>query len=105
MEKSENIKISKKRGRPKKYFNEEERIHAQKMNREKYILKNGLRCECCNIVNSTKARKLNHIRTMKHKMNFVRKQIKEAMEENMSDLSEEEFEDFLKDCDLTGMYM
>ena len=85
MKKSENcdfkifgptIEMFKKRGRPRKYFSEEERINAKRMSRKRYTLNREWRCEYCNNFNYTLARKWNHLRTKKHIENVERKNLK-----------------------------
>ena len=95
MKKSENcdfkifgptIEMFKKRGRPRKYFSEEERINAKRMSRQRYTLNREWRCEYCNNFNYTLARKWNHLRTKKHIENVERKKLEEEIEEKIHEI-------------------
>ena len=93
MKKSENcnfkifgptIEMFKKRGRPRKYFSEEERINAERMSRKRNFSNREWRCEYCNNFNYTLARKWNHQRTKKHIENVERKKLEDERKNQIS---------------------
>ena len=59
-------------GRPFRYFREEERKQAITRSKTKYMLNKGWFCPSCDNHNYTLAWKSTHLKTKKHKKNYIK---------------------------------
>ena len=57
-------------GRPRKYFTEEERKHANQQSKNKYILNKEWRCPVCDNHDYKMAGKWKHLNSLKHKKKY-----------------------------------
>ena len=57
-------------GRPRKYFTEVERKHANQQSKNKYILNKEWRCPVCDNHDYKMAGKWKHLNSLKHKKNM-----------------------------------